>query len=214
MPLPFAYRALPGAATDEDRNHAPAHRCGRSTAERKLSSIGRTTPLPDLAPFALYDVSPFADMQGQQVKERRPGFGMAKRSHVEALDFQAVAGWFFADQKPAGIAPSEDDDFSIEVLGGGEARPQDVRPSTDPGGSFAYGAYRHFCLNVVSVDTTVAELRARRHDGGGAIRRRGDQPSPDLRRRPIRQSCRACRGDGPPAFLQTQSAQLNRTRVT
>jgi glyoxylase I family protein len=161
MPLSFACRALPGAATDENRNQPPPHRCGRSTADRKLSSIGRTTPLPDLAPFALYNVSPFADMQGQQVTVRRPDFGMAKQSHVEALDFQAVAGWVFADHKPAGIAPSEDDDFSIEVLGGGEARPQDVRPSTDRGGSFAYGVYRHFCLNVVSVDATVAELRAR-----------------------------------------------------
>ncbi len=72
MPLSVANRALPGAATDENRDHAPPPRCRRSTADRKS------------------------------------------------------------------IVPPTDD------------------------GSSDYADDRHFCLDVVSVDTTVAELRARR----------------------------------------------------
>jgi glyoxylase I family protein len=36
-----------------------------------------------------------------------------------------------------------------------------VRPYTDLGDSLKYRGYHHFCLNVASVDATLAKLRAR-----------------------------------------------------
>ena len=50
---------------------------------------------------------------------------------------------------------------SMEVLGGGEPAPIDVRPYTDLGDSLKYAGYHHFCLNVASVADTVEELRRR-----------------------------------------------------
>ena len=44
-----------------------------------------------------------------------------------------VAEWDFANEKLAYIAPPNDDDFYIEILGGGERAPEEVRPYTDSG---------------------------------------------------------------------------------
>jgi glyoxylase I family protein len=51
--------------------------------------------------------------------------------------------------------------FYIEVLGGGNTLPTEVRPYTDLGDSLKYRGYHHFCLNVTNVEETVAKLRAR-----------------------------------------------------
>jgi lactoylglutathione lyase/glyoxylase I family protein len=81
--------------------------------------------------------------------------------YVETLDFRVVAEWDFADEKLAYIAPPTDDHFYVEILGGGEPAPQDVRPSTDLTDSLKYRGYHHFCLNVRSVNETVEKLRSR-----------------------------------------------------
>src|SRR5262249_10269714 len=65
------------------------------------------------------------------------------------------------DEKLAYLAPPTDDHFYIEVLGGGDAPPTEVRPYTDLGDSLKYRGYHHVCLNVTSVDATLAELRSR-----------------------------------------------------
>jgi glyoxylase I family protein len=72
-----------------------------------------------------------------------------------------VAEWDYADEKLAYLAPATDDHFYIEILGGGERAPVDVKPYTDLGDSLKYAGYHHFCLNVTSVDETVEKLRAR-----------------------------------------------------
>jgi len=105
--------------------------------------------------------SPFADMHGHHVAMRTPELEVAKRWYVETLDFRVVAEWDYADEKLAYIAPPNDDDFYIEILGGGERAPEEVRPYTDLGNSLNYRGYHHFCLNVTNVNETVDQLRSR-----------------------------------------------------
>jgi len=100
-------------------------------------------------------------MRGHHVAVRTPDLETVKRWYIETLDFRLVAEWSYADQKLAFIAPPTDDQFYIEILGGGDPAPQDVRPYTDLGNSLAYAGYHHFCLNVASVDVTVRQLRGR-----------------------------------------------------
>lgn len=117
--------------------------------------------MTDFIPPAPNSASPFADMRGHHVAVRTPDLETVKTWYVETLDFRVVAEWDYADEKLAYLAPPTDDHFYIEVLGGGEPAPQDVRPYTDLGDSLKYAGYHHFCLNVASVDATVAALRDR-----------------------------------------------------
>ena len=105
--------------------------------------------------------SPFADLRGHHVAVRTPSLAEAKDFYVGKLDFRVVAEWDYADEQLAYLAPPTDDHFYIEVLGGGDALPSEVRPYTDLGDSLKYRGYHHFCLNVASVDETIARLRAR-----------------------------------------------------
>src|SRR5215470_247793 len=104
--------------------------------------------------------SPFADMRGHHVAVRAPSLEQAKDFYVGKLDFRVVAEWPYADEQLAYLAPPTDDHFYIEVLGGGDRLPVEVRPYTDLGDSLKYRGYHHFCLNVVNVDATIATLRS------------------------------------------------------
>ncbi len=117
--------------------------------------------MADFVPPAHNSASPFADMRGRHVAVRTPSLAEAKAFYVGKLDFRVVAEWPFADEQLAYLAPPTDDHFYIEVLGGGETLPAEVRPYTDLGDSLKYRGYHHFCLNVTSVDATIAELRSR-----------------------------------------------------
>ena len=117
--------------------------------------------MSDFIPPAKNTNSPFADMRGHHVAVRTPELEAAKRWYVEKLDFRVVAEWDLADEKLAYIAPPTDDHFYIEILGGGEPAPEEVRPYTDLGDSLNYRGYHHFCLNVTSVNETVDQLRSR-----------------------------------------------------
>lgn len=103
----------------------------------------------------------FADMRGHHVAIRTPSLDEAKAFYVGKLDFRIVAEWDYADEKLAYLAPATDDHFYIEVLGGGEPTPVDVKPYTDLGDSLKYAGYHHLCLSVASVDATVEALRGR-----------------------------------------------------
>src|SRR5262249_47385550 len=118
-------------------------------------------PMADFLPPAKNTTSPFADMRGHHVAVRTPSLAEAKDFYVGKLDFRIVAEWDYADEKLAYLAPPTDDHFFVEVLGGGNALPTEVRPYTDLGDSLKYRGYHHFCLNVESVEKTVAKLRAR-----------------------------------------------------
>ncbi len=117
--------------------------------------------MPDFTLPAKNTASPFADMRGHHVAVRTPNLAEAKDFYVGKLDFRVVAEWPYADEQLAYLAPPTDDHFFIEVLGGGDTLPTEVRPYTDLGDSLKYRGYHHFCLNVKSVEETVATLRAR-----------------------------------------------------
>lgn len=117
--------------------------------------------MPDFIPPAHDTASAFADMRGHHVAIRTPSLDEAKAFYVGKLDFRVVAEWDYADEKLAYLAPATDDHFYIEILGGGEPTPVDVKPYTDLGDSLKYAGYHHFCLNVASVDETVEKLRSR-----------------------------------------------------
>jgi glyoxylase I family protein len=115
----------------------------------------------DFVPPPKNSGSPFADMRGHHVAVRTPSLAEAKEFYVGKLDFRVIAEWDYADEKLAYLAPPTDDHFYIEVLGGGNTLPTEVRPYTDLGDSLKYRGYHHFCLNVTSVEQTVAKLRSR-----------------------------------------------------
>ncbi|OJU13014.1 MAG: glyoxalase [Caulobacterales bacterium 68-7] len=117
--------------------------------------------MADFIPPAHNSGSIFADMRGHHVAVRTPSLAEAKAFYVDKLDFRVVAEWAYGDESLAYLAPATDDHFYVEVLGGGEPTPADVRPYTDLGDSLKYAGYHHFCLNVTSVDETVEKLRAR-----------------------------------------------------
>lgn len=117
--------------------------------------------MADFIPPALNSTSPFADMRGHHVAVRTPDLETAKRWYAEKLDFRVIAEWDYADEQLAYMAPATDDHFYIEILGGGEPAPIEVRPYNDLGDSLKYRGYHHFCFNVTSVDETIETLRAR-----------------------------------------------------
>lgn len=117
--------------------------------------------MADFITPAKNNASVFADMRGHHVAVRTPSLEAAKDFYVGKLDFRVVAQWDYADEQLAYLAPPTDDHFFIEVLGGGEPQPQEVRPYSDLGDSLKYSGYHHFCLNVTSVDGTVEKLRER-----------------------------------------------------
>ena len=117
--------------------------------------------MADFIPPAPNSTSPFADMRGHHVAVRTPDLEIALRFYVDVLDFRVVATWDYADEQLAYVAPATDDHFYVEILGGGEPQPTDVRPYTDLGDSLKYAGYHHFCLSVTSVEETVEKLRAR-----------------------------------------------------
>jgi glyoxylase I family protein len=115
--------------------------------------------MSDFIPPARNTGSIFADMRGHHVAVRTPSLAEAKAFYVDKLDFRVVAEWAYGDEQLAYLAPATDNDFYVEVLGGGEPTPADVRPYVDLGDSLKYAGYHHFCLNVDSVEETVEKLR-------------------------------------------------------
>ncbi len=105
--------------------------------------------------------SPFADMRGHHVAIRTPNLAEAKDFYVGKLDFRIIAEWPYGDEQLAYLAPPTDDHFCIEVLGGGNSLPTEVRPYTDLEDSLKFGGYHHFCLTITNADETIAKLRSR-----------------------------------------------------
>ena len=117
--------------------------------------------MADFIPPPKNPASPFADMRGHHVAVRTPSLAEAKDFYVGKLDFRVVAEWPYTDEQLAYLAPPTDDHFFVEVLGGGDKLPSELRPYSDLGDSLKYRGYHHFCLNVTNVDATIATLRSR-----------------------------------------------------
>ena len=105
--------------------------------------------------------SPFADLQGNHVAVRVPDFEKAVRWYVDKLDFRVVHEWPYADQKLAYVAPATDDNFTVELLAGGDLLPIPKPVYSDLGDSLRLAGYHHFCLTVKNIEETIAELRKR-----------------------------------------------------
>lgn len=112
-------------------------------------------------PPAINSSSPFASMKGHHVAVRVPDFQAAKAWYTEKLDFRVIHEWPYADQHLAYLAPATDDLFYMELLGDGTPGPIPKPVYSDLGDSLRLAGYHHFCLNVASVDDTIAELRRR-----------------------------------------------------
>jgi len=105
--------------------------------------------------------SPLASMKGHHVAVRVPDFAAAKQWYLEKLDFRVVHEWPYADQHVAYLAPPADDLFIIELLGDGTPGPIPKPVYLDLADSLRLAGFHHFCLNVASIDETLAELRRR-----------------------------------------------------
>jgi glyoxylase I family protein len=103
--------------------------------------------------------SPFSSIKGSHIALRVPDFEASKRWFMEKLDFRVIHEWPFGDLKLAYLAPANDDAFWIEILAGGTPAARPDHASLDE--SLNEAGYHHFCLNVQSVDETLAELRRR-----------------------------------------------------
>lgn len=105
--------------------------------------------------------SEFASMKGHHVAVRVPNFEQAVIWYTEKLDFRLVHQWAHADQTLAYLAPPTDNDFFIEILGGGTPLPTPKSTYSDLGDSLRLAGYHHFCFDVADMDATVTELRRR-----------------------------------------------------
>ena len=117
--------------------------------------------MPDFVLPSPNSDSSFASLRGHHIAVRATSLEEAKAFYVGKLDFRVVAEWDYEDERVAYLAPPTDNHFYLEVLGGGDPLPREVRLYTDLGDSLKYAGYHHFCLDVTSVDEALAELRAR-----------------------------------------------------
>jgi len=78
--------------------------------------------------------SPFADPRGHHVAVRATSLEEAREFYVGKLDLRVVAEWPFADEQLAYLAPPNDDHFLMELLGGGDKLPAEVRSYKELGG--------------------------------------------------------------------------------
>ncbi len=103
--------------------------------------------------------SVFSNMRGAHVALRVPNYEQTKNWYMEKLDFRLLHEWPFGDLQLAYLAPANDDNFWIELLAGGNPEPKanyaDLNESLHPSG------YHHICMDVKSVDETLAELSKR-----------------------------------------------------
>ncbi|MDJ1502312.1 VOC family protein [Xanthocytophaga agilis] len=103
--------------------------------------------------------SVFANMRGAHVALRVPNYDKTKKWYMEKLDFRLLHEWPFGNLQLAYLAPANDDTFWIELLAGGNPEPKtsyrDLNESLHPAG------YHHICMDVKSVDDTLAQLRNR-----------------------------------------------------
>jgi glyoxylase I family protein len=103
--------------------------------------------------------SPFASMAAHHVAIRVPDYQGTKDWYTAKLEFRVLHEWPFGDLELAYLAPAADDNFHLEILGGADPTPKIV--FDDLADSLIVAGYHHFCMNVDSVDETLAELRRR-----------------------------------------------------
>lgn len=108
---------------------------------------------------ALNPKSPLAEFSGNHVGIRVPDYEAAIKWYTEKLDFRVIHQWPYADEKLAYLAPANTNAFWVEILAGGKLKP--ITKYSDLGQSLEQPGFHHICMDVKSVDKTVAELKKR-----------------------------------------------------
>ena len=103
--------------------------------------------------------SPFASMAGHHVAIRVPDYQRTRDWYISKLDFRVLHEWAYGDLEVCYLVPAADNNFHLEILGGTDPTPRVV--FNDLAESLGVAGYHHFCMNVDSVDETLAELRRR-----------------------------------------------------
>ena len=103
--------------------------------------------------------SPFASMAAHHVAIRVPDYQRTKDWYTSKLDFRVLHEWPYGDLEVAYLAPAADDNFHLEIVGGTDPAPKIVFDAVAE--SLGVAGYHHFCMNVHSVDETLAELGRR-----------------------------------------------------
>lgn len=97
----------------------------------------------------------FNSMRAAHVGLRTIDFEGLINWYVEKLDFRVIKKFSNGDLKMAFLAPANDDNFWIEILTGGSTVAIQNSALTISSG------FQHFCIEVNSVDDTLAELANR-----------------------------------------------------
>lgn len=102
---------------------------------------------------------PFASWVGHHAAIRVPDYEISKDWFVERLGWRVTQEWMYGDLQLAYIAPPGDDHFHVEILAGPGAAAQRQYDSVDA--SLTQNGLNHVCIQVASVDDSLAELRRR-----------------------------------------------------
>jgi glyoxylase I family protein len=102
---------------------------------------------------------PFASWVGHHAAIRVPDYEVSKRWFTERLGWRVTQEWTYGDLQLAYVAPPGDDRFHVEILGGPGAAQQKSYDAVDS--SLTQNGLNHVCIQVASVDSSLAELRRR-----------------------------------------------------
>jgi glyoxylase I family protein len=102
---------------------------------------------------------PFASWVGHHAAIRVPDYDVSRAWFGDQLGWRVVQEWMYGELQLAYIAPPGDDSFHVEILGGPGAAPQPTFDSVDA--SLLHNGLNHVCIQVASVDDSLAELRRR-----------------------------------------------------
>src|SRR5882672_8446816 len=119
----------------------------------KFASAARRSAVMSLKdPPARNPKSSFSSMRGHHGAVRVPDYEVEKRWFVEKLEFRIIQEWPYEDQRLAYLAPPNDDNFHIEILGDGTMPPIAKTKYKDLSDSLRYAGFHHVCLEVDDVD--------------------------------------------------------------
>ena len=102
---------------------------------------------------------PFRSWIGHHAAIRVPDDAVSTAWFVGQLGWRFVQEWIYGDLQLAYIAPPGDDHFHVEILAGPGAALQPTFDSVDE--SLTRNGLNHVCIQVASVDESLAELRRR-----------------------------------------------------
>jgi lactoylglutathione lyase/glyoxylase I family protein len=103
--------------------------------------------------------SPFASFRAHHVAIRVESYEEARGWYTSKLDFRVVREWLWNGLQSAYLGPPGDDDFYLQIIGGGGPRPRTKH--TDLLMGLRDAGYNHLCLRVTDIDEVVGELRGR-----------------------------------------------------